>query len=439
MEIKNIHQHFLSTNGICTDTRKITEGCFFVAIKGDRFDGNQYAEKALELGASFALVSDLGLPKKDQFILVDDTLQTLQELATYHRRQLHIPVIAITGTNGKTTTKELMSSVLSTTYKTGFTKGNFNNHIGVPLTLLDLPLDTEIAVIEMGANHLGDIDFLCRIAEPTHGIITNVGMAHLEGFGDLEGVKQTKSELYRYLATKKGSVFVNADQDYLGDLVPEGMDTYLYGINDSSKQLNYSANYVGANPYVQLSFEDNGPTIEMQSKLFGRYNFDNLLTALAIGLHFKVPVSNIKSALENYTPSNNRSQVMTHGSNTYYLDAYNANPTSMQIALQNFGEMNETNKVVILGSMLELGTQNKPEHRKVLKQLDRLQKNKKIELQALLVGREFAMSRFLLPNAKWFDNVNQLKAWFDNQSFENHHFLIKGSRGIQLEKLVAKE
>jgi UDP-N-acetylmuramoyl-tripeptide--D-alanyl-D-alanine ligase len=412
---------------IITDSRKIENGCLFFALKGDNFDGNTFAIAALEKGAAYSIIDNAAFSTDARCILVENVLQTLQNLATFHRREIAIPIIAITGSNGKTTTKELVSAVLSSHYKTHFTRGNFNNHIGVPLTLLSMPENTEVAVIEMGANHLNEIDALCRIAEPTHGLITNVGKAHLEGFGSFEGVKQTKSELYRFLQPRKGVVFLNMDEFYLSDLAA-GNRLITY----SSKNPNtvFFTEFLGGNSFVEARFRDDyGQTITIASHLIGDYNFNNIMTAIALGRYFKVPSAKIKAAIEGYIPSNNRSQLVQHGKNTFIMDAYNANPSSMQGALLNFKKMDAPKKIAILGEMRELGTESDMEHSRIFA----LAKSMNFEA-LILVGKEFGEAKD--ATALYFETVEALKHWFDQQHFEGITFLVKGSRGIRLEVLL---
>ncbi len=427
MEIQKLYQVFRKCGMVSTDSRNLPDGCLFVALKGEKFDGNAYALDALGKGAGYALVSDKGLPDDDRLICVDDTLKTLQDLAQHHRRQFDIPVVAITGSNGKTTTKELVSAVLSTTFKTHFTKGNFNNHIGVPLTLLAMSDDTEIAVIEMGANHLGEIDFLCRIAEPNYGMITNVGKAHLEGFGSFEGVRQTKSEMYRYLHESNGTVFVNQDESFLEDLIPDVTKTIPYRQGENGR---FHLMPVGNSPFVQVELSQYDKLLKISTQLIGSYNFNNILTAVTVGAHFNVRLSAIKTALENYVPSNNRSQFIQKDANQYVLDAYNANPTSMRIAIENFATLpSDLKKIVILGDMLELGEESKIEHTAIIELAQTYDFSR-----IILVGDVFG--EVTREKVLHFADVIKLKSWFDEQNFQKHFFLIKGSRGIRLEKLL---
>lgn len=428
--IENLYDIFQKHPNISTDTRKITEGALFFALKGDNFDGNQYAVQALEKGAAYAVVDDSSLPPHKQFILVEDVLTTLQDLARYHRRRFGIPLIALTGSNGKTTTKELISSVLSDQYQAHYTQGNFNNHIGVPLTLLAMPTGTQVAIIEMGANHIGEIDELCHIAEPTHGLITNIGKAHLEGFGSLEGVKQAKSELYRFLEKNDGVVFINMDEPYLAELAALNSRKVFYkqDINLDTQIPEKQITFLGADPFVKAAFIDPvGDRYEIQTQLIGSYNFPNVMTAIALAKYFRVPPLIIKKSLENYTPTNNRSQIIEQDSNTFILDAYNANPTSMDKALDNFMTLTADKKVVILGDMLELGTESQAEHQKIFDKVQSLGFQ-----QVCYIGDEFGK----ITQEQHWKNVEELKKWFKQQRWKGTYFLIKGSRGIKLEELL---
>ncbi len=432
MEIDQLYQLFLSSSGITTDTRKIKKNMIFFALKGDKFNGNEYAMEALEKGASYAVIDEIKDKKSDRFIFVENTLQTLQNLANHYRNQLDIPVIAITGTNGKTTTKELIGEVLKSHYKTYYTQGNFNNHIGVPLTLLAIPSDCEVAVVEMGANHIGEIDALCKIANPTHGLITNIGKAHLEGFGSLEGVKQTKSELYRFLNQKKGFVFINLDELYLAELAQDCKYKIAYKEDTSFEHpYIYQVEYLNEGNYVKAAFANRRQNrIEVKTNMIGRYNFNNIMSAIAVGKYFKVPSVKIKEVLEDYVPQNNRSQIVKDETNTYILDAYNANPSSMNAALDNFKEMEHPNKIVILGDMLELGDDAEAEHQNILNKAIKGSYDK-----VITVGENFQNTQ---GDHITFKTVDALKDWFDKQLFKETHFLLKGSRGIKLEQLLRK-
>ncbi|MBK6949444.1 MAG: UDP-N-acetylmuramoyl-tripeptide--D-alanyl-D-alanine ligase [Haliscomenobacter sp.] len=437
MDVNELYELFQQSGSVCTDSRKVVPGAIFFALRGDRFDGNRFAAAALNEGAAYAVVDDPSVVVPGQpFILVEDALVSLQHLARHHRRQFHIPVIGITGSNGKTTTKELVGSVLASHYVTHFTQGNLNNHIGVCLTLLAMGEDTEVAVVEMGANAQGEIAALCRIAEPTHGLITNIGKAHLEGFGGVEGVKKGKSELYRYLAERKGTAFVNQEESFLSELSSKVTKRIFYGLSETPSQENrpIEIKLLSTQPFLKVAFlDETGRIIEVQSRLIGRYNLGNLMTAIALGRYFKAPSQKIKAAIEGYVPQMNRSQIIPWNSNTILLDAYNANPTSMEGALRNFASMEGEQKVAILGAMFELGEEAPAEHARI----GALAKELAID-QVILVGKEFepfAMARKI----PFYPDVRALRSWFQAQPWENTHFLIKGSRGMQLEKLLDAE
>lgn len=431
LELEDIYELFRAHPNVCTDSRKVVQGDLFFALKGDNFDGNQYAEKAIDSGAAFAIIDDVTYKLDDRYIVVEDVLTTLQDLARFHRRSFGIPVIALTGSNGKTTTKELIATVLTSQYQAHFTKGNFNNHIGVPLTLLAMPQGTQVAVIEMGANHVGEIEQLCRIAEPTHGLITNIGKAHLEGFGSIEGVKQGKSELYRFVESNNGVVFINMDESFLTELAAANTRKIFYKKDTqlSAQIVEQQIDLISADPFVKVAFIDREEhRYEVQTQLIGAYNFPNIAAAISIGKYFKVPYEKIVTALENYVPTNNRSQIIQRDSNTIILDAYNANPTSMRRALDNLGQLSATNKIAILGDMLELGKESQSEHQKIYDYMQQFDFQ-----QVILVGKEFSQ----IENAHHFANVQALKVWFDEQNFTNTTMLIKGSRGIRLEEVLS--
>lgn len=432
--IEFLYEIFQQHSRVIIDSRKIEEGCLFFALKGDRFNGNEYAKDAIQKGAAFAIIDEARYNIGDNYILVEDVLQTLQNLANFHRKKMEIPVIGITGSNGKTTTKELLAAVLDQQYNCHFTKGNFNNHIGVPLTLLELKHSAQIAVIEMGANHVGEIDFLCKIAEPTHGIITNIGKAHLEGFGGIEGIKKGKSELYKYLANHDGVAFVNLDENYLTDLSDTVKKRVLYKKSKHPNPLEpaYETILYTSQPFIKVGFLDqNQKIIELQSQLIGDYNFNNIMTAISIGRYFRVPIQGVIDAIENYIPSNNRSQLVKKNRNTFILDAYNANPTSMANALKNFEKLQAVSKMVILGDMLELGKYSQNEHQNILNQAKEMQLE-----NIILVGEEFRKLEITSNKVRIFESVVTLKEWFDQQKIEDSHILIKGSRGIKLERLL---
>ncbi|MBC8464310.1 MAG: UDP-N-acetylmuramoyl-tripeptide--D-alanyl-D-alanine ligase [Bacteroidetes bacterium] len=415
MNIAELHLLHLKSSGICTDTRKVQKGNIFFALKGDNFNGNEFAEKAINLDCDYAIIDEKEYQINDRFILVEDVLTTLQKLANFHRKKLSCPVIGITGTNGKTTTKELIFSVLSTQHKTVATQGNLNNHIGVPLTLLRTPLDTEILIVEMGANHPKEIDFLCQIAQPNFGIITNIGKAHLEGFGSYDGVIATKNELYQFIKHENGILFVN-ETDELLHALSKKTDCIYYGKEN--------AQFKSANPLVTLTFQN----ANIQSQLVGAYNYLNIIAACSIGNYFDVTTKNIKTAIENYTPSNNRSQVeKTAKGNTLILDAYNANPSSMQVAISSFKEMQGNQKTAILGDMLELGENSIAEHKSIIKLLEDAN-----FYRTFLVGKEFAKTESSFP---CFENTAKLSAWIEKHPIKGQTILLKGSRGIKLESL----
>ncbi|HEY0978212.1 MAG TPA: UDP-N-acetylmuramoyl-tripeptide--D-alanyl-D-alanine ligase [Flavobacteriales bacterium] len=427
ISIPQLHQRASTLNGISTDTRSLPPGCLFFALKGPNFDANAFAAQALEHGAGAVVVDDASVVKDDRYLLVPDTLRALQELARHHRRMFDIPVLAITGTNGKTTTKELVHAVLSADRSTLSTQGNLNNHIGVPLTLLRLGSEHRIAVIEMGANKPGDIAELCAIAEPTHGLITNVGRAHLEGFGDFQGVLRTKTELYDHLRRHRGQVFVNAD-DALLMARSHGIARTTYGMNSTS---DLRGNATGDGPFLAFIFGTASMAPRtVTSRLVGDYNLPNALAAACIGHHFGVPDTIIAQAIAGYAPGNNRSQFNDTGRNHLVLDAYNANPSSMHAALLNFQSMQAARpKLVILGDMLELGGTSEEEHRSIVDQIEQL------GLDAILVGPIF-QSTPGASAAKRFGDAKTALSALEAERPEGKLILVKGSRGIRLETLV---
>lgn len=431
MELEALYKIFKSHPCVATDSRKVEPGCLFFALKGANFDGNQFAGQAIEKGAAYAIVDNEDYADGDRLILVEDVLKTLQDLAHHHRIQFEIPLIAITGSNGKTTTKELVSNVLSSQYPTHYTKGNFNNHIGVPLTLLAMPEDTEVAVIEMGANHVGEIGFLCQIAAPTHGLITNIGKAHLEGFGGVEGIKKGKGELYRYLENHTGVIFLNKDEPHLEEMAGENVAIVYYKESSQPKmdEIDYEVKLIRGQPFIEVGFLTiEGDLLSVKTQLTGSYNFNNIKTAVALGKYFRVPVEKIKNAIEAYLPQNNRSQLISIDSNTFLMDAYNANPTSMEQALKSFGSAVKPNKIAILGDMLELGEYSPTAHQHILDLAQSL------GLKVITVGSEFLQVSD--QSLAQFENKEELINWFKKQEFKDAFFLLKGSRGIQLEALV---
>lgn len=425
MNIKQINTLHRAGARFCTDTRNINKGDIFIALEGESFDGNAFVEAALESGAA-AVIGKIGKStlQSDRILFVEDPLKTLQDLALEYRETLNIPVIGITGSNGKTTTKELIYAVLSQKYKVSATRGNLNNHIGVPLTLLGIQNDAEIAIIEMGANHIGEIRQLCKIALPDHGIITNIGKAHLEGFGGYAGVIRAKSELYNHLREDLGKVFVNSGDALLMRL-SEGINRITYG---SSSKLN--AEVDNKDFFIKLEWSSGpGYGTRTETNLSGSYNLTNILAAASIGIYFDVPWTVIVQAISNYTPKNNRSEIRKTSRNTLLLDAYNANPSSMELSLENFDGLKGDKKWAILGDMLELGDEAEQEHRQIL------DKAKKMDFEKLiLVGPVFlSISEGEIPA---FDKVEACHDWLRDNQPENRFILLKGSRGIRLEHLL---
>lgn len=424
MTIKQIHNLFLNCSKVSIDTRKIETNSLFVAIKGDRFDANTFAKEALEKGASYVIIDNSEYFIDDRTIVVENSLIALQELAKFHRHYLKLPIIALTGSNGKTTTKELINVVLSKKFNTKATIGNLNNHIGVPLTLLSFTTETEIGIVEMGANHQKEIEFLCEIAHPDYGYITNFGKAHLEGFGGVEGVIKGKSEMYSYLKLNNKSVFVNLD-----DAIQNTKTVDFNRITFSQKEYNATVfiESVTANPFVKIKTLG----VEINSHLIGLYNANNINAAVTIGNHFGVFISDIKSAIESYIPENNRSQMMTKGSNEIILDAYNANPSSMRVALENFIQLNKNNKVVIVGDMYELGEESLSEHKAIV---DYLMDNSSFECH--FVGKDFFATANQNDNFHFYNSFDDFTDYLRLNKLENKTLLIKGSRGMALERTL---
>jgi UDP-N-acetylmuramoyl-tripeptide--D-alanyl-D-alanine ligase len=423
MSIEELYQIYLQHPSVQTDTRKIKEGDLFFALKGPNFNGNSFAQKAIESGAAYAVIDEKTYTIQDKTILVDDVLKTLQLLAKHHRQQFTIPFIAITGSNGKTTTKELIHAVLSSSFRTYTTEGNLNNHIGVPLTILKIKQDAEFAIIEMGANHLQEIASYCLIALPTHGLITNCGKAHLEGFGSEEGVRKGKGELYQYLLQYNGGVFVMWDYEYLQEM-SRGIQTInKYGTHDADVVGNVWAN----DPFLEVNFTK-GYHGRIKTQLVGSYNLPNVLAAAAVGKFFHVPDEKIKSALEVYAPSNSRSQLLHKGSNTIVLDAYNANPSSMKLAIENFARTDNNSKILVLGAMAELGKESIPEHNMIIEEIQKYPwKN------VLLVGGDFAKINHPYNQ---FNSSVEAGEWLKHNGVQQAHLLIKGSRSMQMEKVL---
>lgn len=454
--IGRIYEAYLTTRTVTTDSRRITPGCIFFALKGEHFDGNAFVPEALKQGAALCVTSDRRYEGEEQCVVVDDVLATLQELAREHRRHLTIPVVGITGTNGKTTTKELMHAVLGRRYRTSATVGNLNNHLGVPLTLLSIPADTEVAVVEMGANHPGEIAFLCGIADPDCGLITNVGRAHLEGFGSFEGVIHTKTELYRHLVAKGGTVFVNADNPILTEQAsnlashPQTSTAQhirgtqngdvpacpkAYGLDGKKLSLVTYGNgcssmtrgtFVENNPYLHFYFEVGDNVYNVHTHLLGGYNFDNCMAAVAVGLHFGVEPWDIKEAIEEYVPSNQRSEWKQTAHNSLYLDCYNANPSSMAAAIGTFRALQAVHKMAIVGGMHELGAAEREEHERVVALLDECHLE-----QCLLVGPEFDGLTLPHPMLRFAD-TRAVRTWLTEHPISGATVLVKGSNTNRL-------
>ncbi len=415
-----IYQQYPSVQ---TDTRKLKQGDIFWALKGPNFNGNQFALQALEQGAAYAVVDEDVAPGNNRVLLVTDGLTALQQLAKHHRQQLDIPFIAITGSNGKTTTKELVSTVLASHYTTYTTQGNLNNHIGVPLTLLSIQHDAQMAVIEMGANHQKEIAGYCAYTLPTHGIITNCGKAHLEGFGGEEGVRKGKGELYDFLRLHNGAIFLFDDYDYLHTMGQGIGNQFVYGTQNGQ----VTGQVTESNPFIHVQV--NGIEQPLQTQLVGSYNLPNVLCAVSVGRYFNVPDEKIVSAIEHYQPSNSRSQMVVLGSNNIILDAYNANPSSMKVAIENFARLQATKKVLMLGGMMELGSDSVAEHQQIVHLIQQFS-----WANVVLVGGDF--SRTHNGNALFMPNAASAKEWFSRQGFEHTHILIKGSRSMQMEKII---
>ena len=427
MKIERLYQIFLKSKKVTTDSRNVENDALFFALKGENFDGNVYAKNALENGCSFAIVDNPDYVQGDNYILVDDVLETLQLLGNYHRKQLNIPIIAITGTNGKTTTKELVASVLSKKFSISYTIGNLNNHIGVPLTLLSMNENTQIGIIEMGANHLNEIKNLCEIAEPDLGIITNIGKAHLEGFGSFENIVKTKKELYDYLKFKDGKVFYNSNNLLLQKII---IELNLNAIAFGSLNNKVYGDIITSDRFLSVNIKMGNFQALIKTQLIGNYNLENVLAAASIGYYNGINPELIVSAIEEYVPKNNRSQFFKTEKNNLFLDSYNANPTSVEASLKNFASLKINNKYVILGDMMELGNDSESEHEKIIGLLQGYSFDK-----IILVGNIY--NSLKVPDKfLQFKNVDEWMLWLEKNRIVDSNILIKGSRGIQLEKTV---
>lgn len=424
MQTEKLYEKFLETGKISTDTRQITEGSIFFALRGDKFNANEFALQALEKGARYAVIDDSTYAKEPRCILVDDSLKALQELAKYHRTKLTIPIIGLTGSNGKTTSKELLNAVLSKKYKTYATKGNLNNHIGVPLSILSVDKSIEIAVIEMGANHVGEIALLCSIANPTHGFITNIGKAHIGTFGGFENIIRGKSELYQHLIVNNGIVFINSQNAILANMAKRFKNPYFYPATGDYLHVKL----LDADPFIRY-YDEQGETV--QTQLMGAYNFENIAVALCIGKFFGVEAAASNKAIADYVPGNMRSQILVKGTNTIILDAYNANPSSMEAAINNLASMKATKKVAILGDMFELEEETEKEHRKIGELL-----NAKSFDQVYLCGKLMQAAKGSHAASQLFEKKELLIEELKKHPIKDSTILVKASRGIGLESVV---
>ena len=422
--IATLHSLFLNCSSVSTDTRKIEKDSLFVALKGENFDANTFAKEALEKGAKYVIIDNPNYKIDERTLLVEDSLIALQELAKFHRNYLGLPIIALTGSNGKTTTKELIHAVLSKKYNTLATIGNLNNHIGVPLTLLRFTKETEIGIVEMGANHQKEIEFLCKIAQPDYGYITNFGKAHLEGFGGVEGVIKGKSEMYDYLRNNQKIAFINLD-DAIQKEKATGIKQFSFGLNELN--VDVKIDKVEANPMVKISFND----LTINSHLIGIYNANNINAAITIGNYFKVSDEQIKEAIENYIPENNRSQLIQKNGNEIILDAYNANPSSMSAAITNFIQLEHNHKIAVLGDMFELGEESLSEHKKIVALLI-----SETNITTYFIGKDFYANQVQNSHIKFFENFENFATFFKANQPKESLILIKGSRGMALEKTL---
>lgn len=426
--MEHLFSLFYQTSGVCTDTRNISADSFFIGLKGDNFDGSLFAEKAIALGAKFAVVQDQTQVDNQKIFYVENTLYFLQQLANHHRLKFNIPIIGITGSNGKTTTKELMASVLTQSFVVHFTKGNLNNHIGVPLTLLQLDNSFDMAIIEMGASKPGDIKELVEIAEPTHGVITNIGLAHLEGFGGPEGVLKTKCELYDFLAKIGGTIFVNTGEDKLIAAIPDNVEVIFYGEKDSAFVY---GSCISLNPHLSINWkQQKNEDYSVDTHLIGAYNLSNILTAICVGIYFDMSPTAVNKGVSSYIPTNNRSQIQKTMNNTLILDAYNANPTSVKAAIANMVVMNAKNKLLILGDMLELGDLSESAHEEIVNIVN------DEGLSVIFVGQNFMSLAKKFERNMFFETTEAAKAFLEIGKPKDNFILLKGSRAIGLEQLV---
>lgn len=423
MEIAALYEIYLKHPSVQTDTRKLKKGDIFFALKGPNFDGNLFARKALEEGASFVVADESPHESDDRVIIVKDVLKTLQDLAAFHRDHFKIPFLAITGSNGKTTTKELIHAVLSSTFHTYTTEGNLNNHIGIPLTILKIRPDAEMAIIEMGANHQHEIEAYCTFAKPGYGLITNIGKAHLEGFGGEEGVKKGKGELFAYIGSHSGTAFVNAMDEKIMDVSGPLKNRIFYGGNKGV----VTGRILESDPFLTVSVTS-GNTLEIATHLVGNYNFANVLAAVTVGRYFGVENEKIKRSIEGYMPTNSRSQMIRRGTNTIILDAYNANPSSMKAAIENFAALKGDHRILLLGGMKELGSDSQQEHETLVRMIEKYNWD-----AVALTGNEFSSVKHPYH---WFENSEQAREWFQNSHFENSLILVKGSRSVQMERVL---
>ncbi|RDC57539.1 UDP-N-acetylmuramoyl-tripeptide--D-alanyl-D-alanine ligase [Pedobacter chinensis] len=429
MTTEELYEHFLKNPIISTDTRNILPGCIFFALKGDHFNANEFAAQAIEKGASFAVIDEETHAVNDRCLLVNDVLITLQDLARHHRKQLNIPVIGLTGSNGKTTSKELVNAVLKERYKTFATFGNLNNHIGVPLSILSITSDVQIAVIEMGANHQKEIELLCTIAQPTHGIITNVGMAHLDGFGGFDGVKKGKAELYTYLKETRGYTFINRNNPYLLEMsAAAGLNKLIYYGTENGNSI--KGTLKSSDPFIEVEWTNHDISSFVKTNLTGSYNFENILAAICIGDFFDIAPEEINNGLSNYQPKNNRSQLTKTENNTVICDFYNANPSSMAAALNNISTLTADQKTAILGDMFELGPESPLQHKLIVKQATESSLN-----QIIFIGKYFYAFKDEF-NGIFFEAPAEAAAYLQKKQIKNNLILLKGSRGMKLEGLL---